>query len=325
MEPIREGAQGAAVEDIQERLSSLGYPIDEHELSSQTYGPTTARSVAHFRLDKELPLGSDVDGATWTELVDSCYELGDRNLYLRLPNLHGNDVHELQERLNILGFSCGKVDGYYGVHTEAAVKQFQESQGVLADGMVFPETCDAINRLHHVWSGKQAQGPHPMGGMGFARAAGVLERMQLSLTAEDPISRNICGRIWNLASATSEHSGLDLIDNADCPREGDDVVIVLSCSPLPKKSAISNLTVEDTETLPLRIRTTLEGLRDEHLAAGQVTGNMPASESCPWIPRIRLELPSSLSVDGTFTVNDAQGYAVQLLDALCAAFDVQGR
>ena len=28
MEPIKEGATGAAVEDIQERLGSLGYTID---------------------------------------------------------------------------------------------------------------------------------------------------------------------------------------------------------------------------------------------------------------------------------------------------------
>ena len=34
MEPIQEGAQGAAVEDIQERLKSLGYRIDEGELAA---------------------------------------------------------------------------------------------------------------------------------------------------------------------------------------------------------------------------------------------------------------------------------------------------
>ena len=85
-----------------------------------------------------------MDAPTWSILVDECYQLGDRTLYLRLPNFHGNDVRQLQERLNVLGFSCGEPDGVYGVHTEAAVKLFQESIGALADGMAFPDTFDAI-------------------------------------------------------------------------------------------------------------------------------------------------------------------------------------
>ena len=171
MEPIKQGAQGAAVEDIQMRLAALGYEISEGERDSQTFGPATATAVARFRIDHGLPLGSEVDATTWSTLVDEGYSMGDRTLYLRLPNFHGADVRQLQKCLNILGFSCGEPDGYYGVHTEAAVKQFQESQGQLADGMAFPDTFDAIDRLHHVWGGKPAAGPHPMGGMGFARAA----------------------------------------------------------------------------------------------------------------------------------------------------------
>ena len=111
MEPIQEGAQGAAVEDIQERLKSLGYRIDEGELAGQAFGRSTATAVARFRLDHELSLGEAVDAPTWSALVDECYQLGDRTLYLRLPNFHGNDVRQLQERLNVLGFSCGEPDG----------------------------------------------------------------------------------------------------------------------------------------------------------------------------------------------------------------------
>ncbi len=135
MDPITPGSTGAAVEDIQERLVRLDYVIDDSEREKNTYGPSTAKAVARFRLDHDLSLGEDVDTATWMLLVDESYQLGDRTLYLRLPNFHGNDVRQLQERLNILGFSCGKPDGQYGVHTEAAVKLFQESVGELADGM----------------------------------------------------------------------------------------------------------------------------------------------------------------------------------------------
>ncbi len=302
MEPIREGAQGAAVEDIQMRLTALGYEIGDDERNSQTFGPATATAVARFRIDHGLQLGSEVDTATWSTLVDEGYRMGDRTLYLRLPNLHGADVRQLQTCLNILGFSCGEADGYYGVHTEAAVKSFQESQGQLADGMAFPDTFDAIERLHHVWGGKPAAGPHPMGGMGFARAAEVLEHVQISMAAEDPISRNVAGRIWNLASATNDKSGLDLVDDPHNAREGDKLVLVLATSPLKAGSKMSNLSTIDLDTLPQRIRTACE-----------------SSLSDP--PVIRLEMPFGSSYDGTFTTGDAQTLAVTLLDVICAAFE----
>lgn len=301
MEPIMEGATGAAVEDIQRRLEALGYETDADERQLQTYGSSTAAAVAHFRLDHGLSFGSEVDTATWTTLVDEGYRMGDRTLYLRLPNFHGADVRQLQKCLNILGFSCGEADGYYGVYTEAAVKQFQESQGQLADGMAFPDTFDAVERLRHVWDGKPAAGPHPMGGMGFARAASVLERMQISMAAEDPISRNVVGRIWNLASATTDKSGLDLVRDVEDSRDGDKLVLVLATGPQTDGQIMPNVTTDDIDTLSQRIRTAFE-----------------SSRRTP--PLIRLEMPFGSSYDGTFTTGDAQTFAVILLDAICTAF-----
>jgi hypothetical protein len=231
--------------------------------------------------------------------------MGDRTLYLRLPNFHGADVQQLQRCLNILGFSCGEPDGYYGAYTEAAVKQFQESQGQLADGMAFPDTWDAIERLRHVWAGKPAAGPHPMGGMGFARAAEALERIQISLTGEDPISRNIAGRIWNLASATTDKSGLELVSDPEAARAGDRLVLLLSTSAQEGGALVPNLSTEDIDTLPTRIRTACESLQ-----------SLPESA-----PVVRLQLPFGLGYDGTFTTGDAQTIAVVLLDAICSAFE----
>ena len=261
--------------------------------------------MARFRLDHGLPLGTEVDTPTWAALVDEGYHMGDRNLYLRLPNFHGADVRHLQTCLNILGFSCGEADGFYGVHTEAAVKQFQESQGQLADGMAFPDTFDAIERLRHIWAGKPAAGPHPMGGMGYARAAEVLERMQISLAAEDPIARNIAGRIWNLATATSDKSGLDLVRSPEQSRPGDRLVLVLASAQLEDGRMLPNLSTLDTDTLPQRIRTAYE-----------------SSRATP--PVVRLQMPFGLEYDGTFTTGDAQTIAVVLLDAICGAFEHVG-
>lgn len=303
MEPITQGMTGAAVEDIQERLCSINYPIDEGERQRQEFGISTASAVTHFRLDQGLSLGSEVDSLTWTTLVDETYKMGDRTLYLRLPNFHGADVRQLQHCLNILGFSAGEVDGYYGPYTEAAVKQFQESIGELPDGMAFPDTFDAIERLHHVWAGKSASGPHPLGAMGFARAADVLESLNISITAEDPISRNVAGRVWNLASATNDKSGLDIVTSASQKRPDDKAVLVLATTPLDGGTNMPNVVVDGSSTLPMRIRTAYESSKED-------------------VPVIRIELsPSGLDHDGAFTVSDAQTYAVMLLDAICAAFD----
>lgn len=302
MNPILEGTSGDAVEDIQERLSHLGYEIDAEERTERHFGSSTALAVAKFRLEHGLPLGQAVDTQTWAALVDECYEMGDRTLYLRLPNFHGNDVRELQNALNILGFSCGEADGFYGAHTEAAVKSFQESVGQLADGMAFPETFDAIERLHHVWAGKPAKGPHPMGVMGYARAANVLESTHIAITGEDPISRNVAGRMFNLASATANNSGLELVDDPERATPDCRAVFTMAATPLPEGTTnVANLMLDDTDTLALRIRSALE-LSDAEQ------------------PILRIELPVGPDFNGTFTTSDAQTLAVLLLDAICAAF-----
>ena len=304
MEPIRTGATGVAVEDIQDRLVSLGYAIAEDERAASRFGNTTANAVARFRLDHDLDLSKEVDAPTWQALVDECYQLGDRTLYLRLPNFHGNDVRQLQERLNILGFSCGKCDGYYGVFTEAAVKEFQESVGELCDGMCFPGTIDAIDRLRHVWAGKPADGPHPQGGMGFARAAGVLEGTRLAITGTDPIARNVAGRVWNLAGATTEKSGMTLVDAASAAPQ-DTQVILIVCSGgngTKTRSRAATVSMDDPDTLARRLRTAIQSSRAR-------------------VPQIRLELPVAAEADGTFTLGDAQTYAVMLLDAICGALE----
>ena len=170
--------------------------------------------------------------------------------------------------------------------------------------MAFPDTFDAIERLHHVWAGKPAVGPHPQGEMGFARAANVLENVHLSITAEDPISRNVAGRVWNLASATNEKSGLDILDNPQNSKDTDQAVLVVASSPAPADSTVPNVLMDDVDTLPMRIRTAYESSKEK-------------------VPVIRIQLPlTGQDYNGTFTIADAQTFAVMLLDAICQAFDV---
>lgn len=299
MDSIKQGMQGPAVEDVQTRLASLGYAIDEHELEGGDYGASTAKAVSDFRVVSGLATGDEVDSVCWSALVDASYKLGDRTLYLRLPNFHGADVRALQQALNVLGFACGIDDGYFGPHTEAALQQFQENVGLFADGMAFQDTFNYIKRLHHVWKDKPSVvNIDSEARSGFARAASVLEHVNVAVGGEDAIARNIASRIWNIASATTENSGVVLYDSEE-PQDMD-VIFVLASEPLPESAApVATITLAECTNLSQRIRTAIA-----------------ASTQKP--ARVRFEL-TGLTRYGTFTSSDAQTLAIRLLDGVCDA------
>ena len=61
--------------------------------------------------------------------------LGDRLLYHRVPMMRGDDVAELQRRLNSLGFDTGKVDGIFGPDTLEGLLDFQGNRQMAEDGI----------------------------------------------------------------------------------------------------------------------------------------------------------------------------------------------
>jgi Putative peptidoglycan binding domain len=65
------------------------------------------------------------------------------------PGDKGTQVKVLQRALAGLGFSSGKADGQYGPATTSAVKRFQQSVKLTADGILGPATLRALgNALH---------------------------------------------------------------------------------------------------------------------------------------------------------------------------------
>src|SRR5258708_33297373 len=58
----------------------------------------------------------------------------------------GGEVTMLQRALSLLGYNC-TVDGNFGPGTQAAVEQFQTSQGRTADGIAGPDTWHALDSL----------------------------------------------------------------------------------------------------------------------------------------------------------------------------------
>jgi len=295
MRTIRKNEQGAAVEDVQQRLAKLGY-LSNDQITS-TFDDTTAAAVMSFCADFNLPKNNEVTEKVWKALVDASFNLGDRTLYLRMPHFHGNDVLELQRVLGVLGFACGNLDGIFGVHTESAVRKFQLNLGLPSDGIVGAFTYAALNNLHYVWQGKESTPGESV--LGFARVADVLEHHALCLFGTDTFTRSVASRMSNLALATNPASK---IVSADSLRSAPDENMLLVHIVLPEKSTLEQVprvTFEDEESLALRLRT-----------AFQATKHNP--------PRIAIELPGTVWMDAG-EGRSAQHFAITLLDALCLA------
>lgn len=66
--------------------------------------------------------------------------------FLRLmdPPMIGPDVTAVQESLTKLGYYKGGIDGVYNVATADAVKKFQSAVGIKSDGIVGPDTWNAL-------------------------------------------------------------------------------------------------------------------------------------------------------------------------------------
>ena len=56
----------------------------------------------------------------------------------------GTQVRTLQTKLNNWGYEAGTVDGIFGSKTQAAVKRFQQKNGLVADGIVGSKTAAAL-------------------------------------------------------------------------------------------------------------------------------------------------------------------------------------
>ncbi len=139
------GARGNAVLDIQARLVALGYPIARAERGH--FGPHTESAVKVFQIRRGLSPDGIVAAQTWRELVEAGWTFGSRTLYMRERPMRGDDVRELQRRLNALGFDAGKEDGIFELSTQEAVQEFQRNTGLRADGIAGHETFESLDRL----------------------------------------------------------------------------------------------------------------------------------------------------------------------------------
>jgi N-acetylmuramoyl-L-alanine amidase len=131
------GDSGEPIRDIQGRLSSLGFDCSPDYRGE--FGPGTKAAVGSFQKARGLDADGIVGPDTWRSLYEAGFRLGDRILYHRRPMLRGDDVEELQRRLNALGFDAGKVDGIFGPVAAEAMMDFQTNRGMAVDGIAGPQ------------------------------------------------------------------------------------------------------------------------------------------------------------------------------------------
>lgn len=296
MNTIAKHDTGAAVEDVQRRLIKAGY-LSEAQATG-VFDDATARAVVSLCRAVGIDVREEVDDVVWTKLVDASFELGDRNLFLRVPFFHGRDVSILQSALSVLGFTCGDIDGIFGAHTEDALRRFQLNMGLPSDGIAGALTFRALSNLQHSWKDKDARRPMPH--LGFARAYEALETNMLCLFGVGEFTRAVAARMSNLALATNPASKVTSADSLLVEPDENTVFVQILVDDEKPAQTIPVVDFADEATLSSRLGQAFVAAWHDHPR------------------RIALRLPSE-SWEDAGEARSAQHYAIVLLDALCSA------
>ena len=143
---LKRGSQGTAVTELQQALFVLGF---DPEGVDGIFGPKTEAAVRAFQDDKGLMIDGIVGSETRSALsamrsvARHALVLDPDGRRLSMGSL-GGDVKQLQSLLKVAGHNPGTPDGVFGYLTTGAVRSYQESAGILVDGVVGPGTRSAL-------------------------------------------------------------------------------------------------------------------------------------------------------------------------------------
>jgi Common central domain of tyrosinase/Putative peptidoglycan binding domain len=124
----RLGSRGENVRTIQYLLRHHGFPVQVDRI----FGPRTQEAVRKFQRDRGLGVDGIVGNQTWPALI-----------VLVASGSRGDPVRAVQRQLNARTSSLA-VDGRFGPQTALAVRQFQQANGLLVDGIVGRNTWFAL-------------------------------------------------------------------------------------------------------------------------------------------------------------------------------------
>ncbi|MGV1036474.1 MAG: N-acetylmuramoyl-L-alanine amidase [Candidatus Nanopelagicales bacterium] len=212
---LSSGAMGPAVAEVRDRLARLGLlrvnvgspdPVDVFDANLDA-------AVRVFQQQRGITVDGVVGPKTFRRIEEARWNLGDRVISFTYGHLTaGDDIAELQRRLNSLGFDPGRIDGIFGPDTDSAVREFQRNVGIDVDGTCGPQMWRELDRLNRTVTGGTPQQLrsdhyHSMAKTGAANKVVVLDpghggpdyghvghRLAESIVADD-VSRRIEGRL----------------------------------------------------------------------------------------------------------------------------------
>lgn len=140
---IRNGSAGEQVVKLQTRLQELGYYTDTVD---GQFGAGTRTAVISFQEAHGLiadgifgPASSDI---LYSDEAKPCVTAVPTNTPAPTPDT--TSIGAIQQRLADLGYYTGVVDGITGPATKAAIKSFQQSNNLEADGFCGPATAQVL-------------------------------------------------------------------------------------------------------------------------------------------------------------------------------------
>lgn len=314
-ETLRTWAIGTEVRRMQQALKTLGYDVKV----DGTYGPVSEAAVRSFQRKNNL----NQDGIAGNQTLTLLYSLsGDAasgenggsaspvypsegesvtpSARLELGS-SGADVTALQNKLNSLGYNCGRNDGVFDTATRGAVKAYQKSVGLSQDGIAGTQT------LTKLFSSSAQGTDSPSGDSASAGAAivatGNSSPLRFRGTPSAADSRNIIGSLNNGQSVeVLDSSGLwsRLRVNGRVGYVMTRYLSFAGSSPLPEESESSGQPVTPSAGITATVRTSNGG--SLRLRSSATTSGNNVLASIPNKATVQVH-----SVAGTWTQCSWQG------------------
>lgn len=150
---VKNGNHGSSVTAVQKQLSKRGFYL----ATDGIFDPRTLDDVKDFQKMHGLSIDGIIGPKTWNSLWNTSTHSGSSDISQTLKmGSRGQQVKDLQGKLNQIGDHAGTVDGIYGSMTKQAVMKFQRQHHLQVDGIYGPKTrkaLQAINMPHSTYPG----------------------------------------------------------------------------------------------------------------------------------------------------------------------------
>ena len=143
---LKRGSTGSEVRTMQQKLKNWGYYSGS---ADGIFGSGTESAVKLFQRTNGLTADGIVGSATAAALGmtlagGTSSGGGSTSSGVLKRGSSGADVKTMQQKLKNWGYYSGSADGIFGSGTESAVKLFQRTNGLTADGIVGSATAAAL-------------------------------------------------------------------------------------------------------------------------------------------------------------------------------------